>query len=125
MTRYAVAVLMAAVLAGCSTHPHSPMTRLVAPDPALTPVPGVTFRHGTATDTFVASELATREIQAMCFAQMADPHWDLSVIRKSPGAFTVPAGTHLRVQASPTPNTYALVVLDDGTWGYACQGGFR
>jgi len=68
--------------------------------------------------------MSSREQAAQRFEQLGWPttQWEewrytnVAPIAKTAGTFTLPAGTHVRVQASGAPPE--LVITDDGTWGY-------
>jgi len=118
-----LALALAAALAACATHSGSSPHFLVAPDPAATHPATLPMRDAVVTNEhFVASAKNDPPTQTACFTVAAlanDPaRWDeqVTAIAKSAGAFTLPAGTHVRVQASEA--LPELVITDDGTWGY-------
>jgi hypothetical protein len=82
------------------------------------------MRDAVTADGFMASESRSPEAQVACFQVSALANdrskWTepLGTIAKSAGAFTLPAGTHVRVQTSEA--LPELVITDDGTWGYTC-----
>ncbi len=124
MDRRFLPLALAAALAGCATHSTSSPHFLVAPDPAATHPATLPMKDAVTTERFWATSRNDPPVQVACFSIAAlannPARWDeqLAPIAKTAGTFTLPAGTHVRVQASEA--LPELVITDDGTWGYTC-----